>query len=227
MTATARSAKGHGWRTSPACSSWTAGRQGCASSSVRSARTPVRSCGSPTSTATGSPPSPLTRTRASSLTWSCDTGGGPGARTGSFRCAKDTGLRNLPLKGFDQNQVWCEIVALACKLLAWTQILAPAGDAGGARTAPAAPVRHGRRLVRGGRRLAPATRAELALGRRNRRRDCPAAGYPVRLTSQDSRYDRTGVHPGPWNPAHPARQPGSQARPNVGIRPWPVPQPAT
>ena len=46
-----------------------------------------------------------------------------------IRCAKDTGLRNLPLKGFAQNQVWCEIVALACELLAWTQMLALAGDA--------------------------------------------------------------------------------------------------
>ena len=35
-----------------------------------------------------------------------------------IRNAKDTGLRNLPLKGFAQNQVWCEIVALACELLA-------------------------------------------------------------------------------------------------------------
>lgn len=31
-----------------------------------------------------------------------------------IRYAKDTGLRNLPLKGFAQNQVWCEIAALAC-----------------------------------------------------------------------------------------------------------------
>jgi hypothetical protein len=46
-----------------------------------------------------------------------------------IRCAKDTGLRNLPLKGFAQNQLWCEIVALACELLAWTQILALAGAA--------------------------------------------------------------------------------------------------
>jgi hypothetical protein len=46
-----------------------------------------------------------------------------------IRCAKDTGLRNLPLKGFAQNQVWCEIVALACDLLAWTQMLALAGQA--------------------------------------------------------------------------------------------------
>jgi hypothetical protein len=47
-----------------------------------------------------------------------------------IRCAKDTGLRNLPsLKGFAQNQVWWEIVALACELLAWTQMLALAGTA--------------------------------------------------------------------------------------------------
>jgi hypothetical protein len=46
-----------------------------------------------------------------------------------IRNAKDTGLRNLPLKGFAQNQVWCEIVALACELLAWTQMLALTGNA--------------------------------------------------------------------------------------------------
>jgi hypothetical protein len=46
-----------------------------------------------------------------------------------IRCAKDTGLRNLPLKSFAQNQLWCEIVALACELLAWTQMLALPGPA--------------------------------------------------------------------------------------------------
>jgi hypothetical protein len=35
-----------------------------------------------------------------------------------IRAAKDTGLGNLPLKGFVQNQVWCEIIELACELLA-------------------------------------------------------------------------------------------------------------
>ncbi len=40
------------------------------------------------------------------------------------RCAKDTGLRNLPLRGLAQSQLWCEIVAVACELLAWTQMLA-------------------------------------------------------------------------------------------------------
>jgi Transposase DDE domain group 1 len=46
-----------------------------------------------------------------------------------IRCAKDTGLRNLPLHGYDQNQIWCQIVALACDLLAWTQMLALTGPA--------------------------------------------------------------------------------------------------
>ncbi len=46
-----------------------------------------------------------------------------------IRCAKDTGLRNLPLHGYAQNQLWCEIVALACELLAWTQLLALTGPA--------------------------------------------------------------------------------------------------
>jgi hypothetical protein len=46
-----------------------------------------------------------------------------------IRCAKDTGLRNLPLQGFAQNQIWCEIVAMACELLAWMQMLALEGKA--------------------------------------------------------------------------------------------------
>jgi len=46
-----------------------------------------------------------------------------------IRCAKDTGLRNLPLQGFAQNQIWCEIVALASDLLAWTAMLALDGPA--------------------------------------------------------------------------------------------------
>jgi hypothetical protein len=41
-----------------------------------------------------------------------------------IRNAKDTGLRNLPLHGFTQNQIWCEIIALACELIAWIQMLA-------------------------------------------------------------------------------------------------------
>ena len=41
-----------------------------------------------------------------------------------IRCAKDTGLTNLPLHDLTQNQIWCAIVALACELTAWMQTLA-------------------------------------------------------------------------------------------------------
>jgi len=41
-----------------------------------------------------------------------------------IRLAKDTGLNNLPLYGFAQNQIWCAIVALASELTAWFQLLA-------------------------------------------------------------------------------------------------------
>jgi hypothetical protein len=46
-----------------------------------------------------------------------------------IRNAKDTGLRNLPLHGFAQNQLWCELVAMAGELLAWTAMLALDGPA--------------------------------------------------------------------------------------------------
>ena len=45
----------------------------------------------------------------------------PGDR---IRCAKDTGLDRFPLQGFTQNRIWCLIVALACDLLAFSQLLA-------------------------------------------------------------------------------------------------------
>jgi len=44
-----------------------------------------------------------------------------------IRCAKDTGLANLPLHDFTQNQIWCALVALACELTAWLQALALTG----------------------------------------------------------------------------------------------------
>jgi hypothetical protein len=47
-----------------------------------------------------------------------------------IRCAKDTGLTNLPLFDFDQNRIWCAVVALACELTAWLGMLALAGHQG-------------------------------------------------------------------------------------------------
>lgn len=41
-----------------------------------------------------------------------------------IRGLKDTGLTNLPLQGFDKNQIWVELAQLAYELLTWTQTLA-------------------------------------------------------------------------------------------------------
>jgi hypothetical protein len=44
-----------------------------------------------------------------------------------IRNSKDTGLANLPLHDFAQNQIYCAIVALAVELTAWMQMLSLAG----------------------------------------------------------------------------------------------------
>lgn len=75
-----------------------------------------------------------------------------------IRIAKDTGLRNLPLKGFAANQLWCAIVMLATDLIAWTQLIGfdPAREASRWEpkklrlrvfTIPAAIARHSRRIL--------------------------------------------------------------------------------
>jgi hypothetical protein len=73
-----------------------------------------------------------------------------------IRCAKDTGLRNLPLHGLAQNQIWCELVALASELTAWAQMLA-FGDHPARRWEPKRlrlrVFQVAARLAKGGRRL--------------------------------------------------------------------------
>jgi len=54
-----------------------------------------------------------------------------------IRCAKDTGLRNLPLHSLDQNRIWCAIVTLAAEITAWMQLF----------TIAAALTRHSRQAV--------------------------------------------------------------------------------
>lgn len=41
-----------------------------------------------------------------------------------IRIAKDTGLANLPLHDFAQNEIWLAVVQLACEITAWMQMLA-------------------------------------------------------------------------------------------------------
>jgi Transposase DDE domain group 1 len=72
-----------------------------------------------------------------------------------IRGAKDTGLRNLPLHGFAQNQLWCELVAMASELLAWTAMLAldSAARAWEPKRLRLRLFTAAGRLVRGGRRI--------------------------------------------------------------------------
>ncbi|MFG1977304.1 IS1380 family transposase, partial [Nonomuraea fuscirosea] len=73
-----------------------------------------------------------------------------------IRCAKDTGLANLPLHHFTQNKIWCELVALACELLAWMQLLALSGTPARSYEPKRLRLRLfavAGRLVRGGRRV--------------------------------------------------------------------------
>ena len=122
------------------------------------------------------------------------------------------------MHGFTQNQIWCEIVALGCELLAWMQMLAFTGPA--RRWEPKRLRLRiftcAGRIVRGGRRLRPPPaappRRDLALGSRHHSRARAPARTRTQLTSWNSPATRKENTQGPWNPAHPARQPGSQAR---------------
>ena len=134
---------------------------------------------------------------------------------GPHRGAKDTSLRNLPLKGFAQNQVWCEITALACELLAWTQLLALTGTA--RRWEPKRLRLRlfavAGRLARGGRRLRLRLAEHWAWAADITAAITQLQALPSGLAPGTATTTREGEHQGPWNPAHPARQPGSQALP--------------
>ena len=45
-----------------------------------------------------------------------------------IRCGKDTGLANLPFRGFQPNAAWLELVLIGQDLLAWTQRLLLSGE---------------------------------------------------------------------------------------------------
>jgi len=129
-----------------------------------------------------------------------------------IRRAKDTGLRNLPLKGFTQNQIWCEIVALACELLAWMQMIALTGPGPplGIQTAPPADLRRRRahRLWRAPPAAAPSR--TLAMDRPDHRSDRPAAGTPWGYPARTAPATRKENSPGPVEPRPPGATAGHQ-----------------
>jgi hypothetical protein len=116
------------------------------------------------------------------------------------RCAKDTGLRNLPLKGHAQNQIWCEIFALARR---WElkrlrlRIFSVAG-----------------RLVRGGRRLRLRLAEHWPWERRSPPRlPCSRPSHPADQP-EPSHHREGGNYQGPWTPTRRSRhlRPADQGR---------------
>jgi len=45
----------------------------------------------------------------------------------AIRCAKASGLRNLPFRAFAMNAAWLELVLMGCDLLSWTRRLLLSG----------------------------------------------------------------------------------------------------
>jgi hypothetical protein len=85
-----------------------------------------------------------------------------------IRCAKDTGLMNLPLHDLAQNKIWCAIVSLACEVTAWMQMLALVGHHAYPDARRWEPKRLRLRLFSIAARLAVSARTVLHLARTSR-----------------------------------------------------------
>jgi hypothetical protein len=80
----------------------------------------------------------------------------------AIRCAKASGLRNLPFRAYAMNAAWLELVLIGCDLLAWTRRLLLAGT----RLASCEPKRLRYRLLHvAGRLVRHARRVRLRLPR--------------------------------------------------------------
>ena len=139
-----------------------------------------------------------------------------------IRTGKDTGIGHFPSQSLAINAAWLTASLIAATLLAWLAHLALDGDLARAepktlRQDPA------RRRPAHPRQPPPAAenRRNLALGHRHRRRldpdQRPAAGSLTRR--KPAQRPRKDTPRGPWNPRHPARQPGHRHTPNLKSSP--------
>jgi hypothetical protein len=125
-----------------------------------------------------------------------------------IRCAKDTGLRNLPLHGYAQNQIWCEIVAPGLRTARLDANARPhrPRPPPGTQTAPPADLRL-RRATRP--RQPPSEAPPRRQLTPDRHCDHPPPGPHPGLTRPDDPCHKERRSAGPWNPA----QPGATAGP--------------
>lgn len=100
-----------------------------------------------------------------------------------IRQAKAAGLRNLPCRGWEENNAWLEAVLAAADLVCWAKLICFAAVPSLARCEIAAFPLPGAARRRPAHPLRPAAhRPRLAVGRPDRRR-LPPAAHRLRLTS--------------------------------------------
>ncbi len=163
-------------------SSWLAGMRIIVPMSVG---TQARSCGSPTSMTTGSPPSPPEPGAVSSWIWSCATAGGHGARSASGprktlgrRTCRSRSMRRT---GSDaRSSRWPASCSAGRRCSHW-----PGPPAAGSRSGSAC----ASSLSQGGSPAAAAACGSASpnagRGPQHHRRGHPPLGHPTRLTSSD------------------------------------------
>ena len=128
-----RSAQKAGSVTAPGSQNWTwispppAGRKAPAPSAGASGPTPERSSPSATRTATASRSS-LTNQRGGRIARLEQLHRSRAAIEDAIRCAKASGLRNLPFRAFAHNAAWLELVLLGWDLVAFTTNLLLDGE---------------------------------------------------------------------------------------------------
>ena len=145
------------------------------------------------------------------------TGVAGGAQEGGIRSAKDTGLTNLPLHDFAQNQISCAIVALACELLAWlpdARLHQQRRQTVGTQTAPTAAAVHPRQADPPCPTHPPAPRPN-ALDRPRARR-LATTSSPTDRAPGPAPTTRPGA-PRPWKPATPGPTPADLSHPPARI----------
>jgi hypothetical protein len=148
----------------------------------------------------------------------------------AIRTGKDTGLGHFPSHDFAVNAAWLTAAMTGQILLAWLKLLALDGDLARAepRTLRYRVLHAAARLVRGGRKRRLKIQAAWPWAEA-----ITIAWQRVNALSQapDQRQTVPAIQerqtPGPWNPGHPARQPGRRHTPTLKSTPETRPRTAS
>jgi hypothetical protein len=139
-----------------------------------------------------------------------------------IRTGKDSGLGHFPSRDYGLNASWLDAAMTACTLLAWLKLTALDGD-----LAKAEPKTLRYRLLHAAPAWSAAGAEEPSRSPRTGpgppRSSPPGSASRPSSTQPDQREpapaSRKGPPQGPWNPGHPARQPGHRHTQALNPRP--------